>query len=78
MEMTRPFVPPSPPDVCRGCGQGSRPVSVARVCDECSTRCDLCADLTGMLSSRVCFRCLPNTDPGGRVDVPVAAPEGHF
>ena len=59
MEMTRPFVPPSPPDVCRGCGQGSRPVSVARVCDECSTRCDLCADLTGMLSSRVCFRCLP-------------------
>ena len=56
----RPWsVPPSPPDVCRGCGQGSRPVSVARVCDDCITRCDLCADLTGMLSSRVCFRCLP-------------------
>ena len=53
------FVPPLPPEVCRGCADDSVPLSAGRVCDDCSSRCDSCASLTGMLTARLCRGCLP-------------------
>lgn len=55
------FVPPSPPDICRGCGSSDASLSVYRVCASCETRCASCGGPTGMLRADRCPECRPRS-----------------
>lgn len=59
MNMRPVFIPPTPPDICRGCGSETAGLSVHRVCGDCETSCIACGGPTGMLRSDHCPGCRP-------------------
>ena len=57
------FVPPRPPNICVGCGDETRSLSLHRVCGRCETVCAACAPPTGCSAPTTATAAAPA--PGG-------------